>query len=216
MNSLINWLFRQDEDSVIEEATITGLNKKIHNCDRFGKAITQHVMQLTKEQRIVADRLIPALFELGIGSHPPRDLSRFMKTVHWPRHDQASRQMLNEWWHILQHCASLHHRPYNDHSTDCCPVNQHNLHAARGIIWLQIHLRGAKIVPVLLPFMANCMQQYPQCSEIAEQLALSAANMLVRQPFYRFHRHDIAIRYPILSRGRMGRRLELHQRRWAS
>ena len=139
-----------------------------------------------------------------------------MKMTYWARHKQYHRQLITEWWQILQGCAQLHNDTFLFREEDCCPINRHNLPAAQAITWLYIHLKQGDSVAHVLPFMDDCLRQYPHCSEIAEQLALSAANSLVRQPFYRFHRHNIAIDYPNLSRGRMGRQLQIQPIRWAS
>ena len=215
MISLLNWLWGRQEDDVHEEPT-SYLDHDLCRCDRFGKALGQYLSELTPDQQAIAQRLIPALLELGKGSHPPSDLTRFLKMTYWARYQQYHRFLINEWWQILQNCAQLHNSSWHQSADDCCPINRHNLPVARAIIWLHIHLKKSDSVASLLPFMANCLQQYPHCSEIAEQLAMSAANSLVRQPFYRFHQYNIAMKYPILSRGRMGRRLQIQAMRWAS
>ncbi len=213
MNRFLNWLLGRNED-VAEEETNTYLNQELHTCDRFGKAVQQQLQELHPNQRQLAERLIPALMELGNSSHPPQDLSLFFELTNWPRHEQEFRLLMAAWWKILQHCNSQDYSSSSDNS--CCPINQHNLPAARAIIWLQIHLLGAGVVSDLLSFMDECVQQYPHCSEISEQLALSAANALARTPFYRRHQFEIAMTHPALTRGRLGRILQAQPMKWAS
>ncbi|MEL7250423.1 MAG: hypothetical protein AAFO03_18500 [Bacteroidota bacterium] len=215
MNSLFKWLLgRQEEDP--EERPTSYLDNELCTCDRFGKVLEQYIDKLLPAEQAIAQHLIAALLELGKGSHPPQDLKLFMKMTHWCRHLQYHRHLITEWWQLLKGCAQLHNQHQALSADDCCPINRQNLPAAQAITWLYIHIKKGESVTSLLPFMDDCLRQYPLCSEIAEQLALSAANALTRQPFYRFHRHNIAIQYPNLSRGRMGRQLQIQAVRWAS
>lgn len=213
MSSFLNWILGRKEE-VVEEP-VTYLDQQLHFCDLFGQSIRQHLQELTPAQRQTAERLIPALMELGINSHPPQDFSLFFQLTNWPRHQQEFRQLIRTWWQILQRCSSPS-LSIQQTEKACCPINQNNLPAARAIVWLQLQLQGAAMVPELLSMMDDCVQQYPHCSEIAEQLALSSANALVRTPFYRLHQYDIALNHPALTRGRLGGRLQPQQMKQAS
>lgn len=213
MKALVNWILGRKEEEV--EETVTYLNQRLRTCDRFGKEVWQNMLELRPEQRELAGRLIPALMELGSSSYPPQDLTPFFQLTNWPGHSQEFRSLIASWWQILRHCSASHHLADRT-ATNCCPIGRNNLPAARAVVWLHMHLQGAAIVPDLLSFMEDCVQQYPDCSETAEQLALGAAHALIRTPYYRRYQLELGLTHPALTRGRLGQRLQVPQMKWAS
>ena len=214
MKALINWLLGRSPKKPKQPYDYR--NRRIHTCDFFGKAIHQYLTEMEPSQRELAQTLLPALLELGSTSHPPNDFKLIQRLPEWQQHPTLIRTLINDWWQILAHLIDMTSKHNNALAGSCCPLNRSNLPAARAIVWLQVHFRPAMAKEDLPLLMAQCVEQYPYCSEVSEQLALAAANTLVRQPFYDHYQMTIALNYPILCRGRIGRRLQITALRQAS
>ena len=206
-------LFENDASEEEEHEASVIRFSGIKTCDNFGRSLSNYLKQFPSAE---LDAVLPALYELGCSSHPVDDWHHFKKIVRWPQHDQSLRNILDDWWHVLQTVITqARHISRSGHviPADCCPLLRYHLPLARAIVWLQIHHQGKRMMPDLLPFMVDCLAQYPNCPEITQQLAQSTANMLVKEDFFPQWQHKITYQYPELMRGRIGQRMKQGMRR---
>ena len=204
-----NEISSQEEENETEATRFSG----IKTCDTFGRALFSYLEQFPSAE---LNKVLPALFELGRSSHPVDDWHQFKKFAHWPQHDHSLRNILDDWWHVLQTVITqARHTSRNGHtiSSDCCPLLRYHLPLARAIVWLQIHHQGKRMMPDMLPFMVDCLAHYPYCPEITQQLAQSTANMLVKEDYFPRWQQRITYQYPELMRGRIGQRMKQGMRR---
>lgn len=205
MITLLNKLFEPAPDPPSEDETTPTPGLK--DCDAFGTELIKYQNAFTSAEM---DALLPHLFELGRSTHPIKDWHRFKQSVRWPQHDQNLRYILDDWWNLLHRLvAQMRHESRNGRSIrpDSCPLQRHHLPLARSVVWLQIHHQGRRLMPQLLKFLSDCLVKYPNCPEVTQQLAQSAANMLVREDYYQQWKPRIAFQYPELMKGRIGGRL---------
>ncbi|WP_020536076.1 hypothetical protein [Lewinella cohaerens] len=213
MITFLKKLFENDASPEEENETGSVHFSGIKTCDTFGRALSSYLEQFPSAE---LNKVLPALFELGRSSHPVDDWHQFKKFAHWPQHDHSLRNILDDWWHVLQTVITqARHTSRNGHtvSADCCPLLRYHLPLARAIVWLQIHHQGKRMMPDLLPFMVDCLAQYPYCPEITQQLAQSTANMLVKEDYFPRWQQRITYQYPELMRGRIGQRMKQGMRR---
>lgn len=207
MITLLNRLFEREPIVNEENESHFPVPAGLRPCDSFGRVLTDYLRQFPSPE---LQKVLPALFELGRSTHPTHDWNHFKKYAHWPQHDQSLRNILDDWWNVLQRVvAEARHssRTGKVIPGDCCPLLRYHLPLARAIVWLQLHHQGKRMVPSLLQFMSDCLAKYPNCPEITQQLAQSAANMLVREDYFALWQHQIAFQYPELMRGRIGKRI---------
>lgn len=206
-------LFENDASEEEENEIFATRFSGIKTCDNFGRSLSNYLKQFPSAE---LDAVLPALYELGCSSHPVDDWHHFKKIVRWPQHDQNLRNILDDWWHVLQTVITqARHISRNGHvvSAECCPLLRYHLPLARAIVWLQIHHQGKRMMPDLLPFMVDCLAQYPNCPEITQQLAQSTANMLAKEDYFAQWQQRIAFQYPELMRGRIGQKMKQGMRR---
>ena len=204
MIAYLNQLF---ERAAEEESERRRPAPEIDDRDVFGRELLNYQARFPSAE---ADALLPHLFELGRGTHPVHDLRRFKQSAGWPQHDGQLRFILDDWWNVLRRLmAQMRHdrRTQAPRRAYCGPLDRHHLPLARAVVWLQIYHEGREIMPDLLKFLSNCLTDYPNCPEVTRQLAQSAANMLVREPYFRQWKPRIAFQYPELMKGRIGGRL---------
>ncbi len=213
MTNFFSRLFEKKSSEEEENETCVTRFSGIKTCDVFGRALSNYVEQFPSSE---LNAVLPAIYELGCSSHPADDWHHFKKFTRWPQHDHSLRNILDDWWHVLQTVITqARHTSRSGHmvSADCCPLLRYHLPLARAVVWLQIHHQGKRMMPDLLPFMVDCLAQYPYCPEITQQLAQSTANMLVKEDYFPQWQQRIAFQYPVLMRGRIGQRMKQGMRR---
>lgn len=206
-------LFENDASEEEENEIFATRFSGIKTCDNFGRSLSNYLKQFPSTE---LNAVLPALYELGCSSHPVDDWHHFKKIVRWPQHDQNLRNILDDWWHVLQTVITqARHTSRSGQviSAECCPLLRYHLPLARAIVWLQIHHQGKRMMPDLLPFMSDCLAQYPNCPEITQQLAQSTANMLAKEDYFAQWQQRIAFQYPELMRGRIGQKMKQGMRR---
>ena len=213
MIKFLSRLFEKEASEEEENGTYATRFSGIKTCDNFGRSLSNYLKQFPSSE---LNAVLPALYELGCSSHPVDDWHHFKKIARWPQHDQSLRNILDDWWHVLQTVITqARHisRSGQVISAECCPLLRYHLPLARAIVWLQIHHQGKRMMPDLLPFMVDCLAQYPNCPEVTQQLAQSTANMLVKEDYFPQWQYKITYQYPELMRGRIGQRMKQGMRR---
>lgn len=213
MINFLSRLFENDSSTEEENEKCPTRFAGVKTCDAFGRALSNYLKQFPSSE---LNAVLPALYELGCSSYPVDDWHQFKKYAHWPQHDHSLRNILDDWWHVLQTVITqARHVSRSGHvvSADCCPLLRYHLPLARAIVWLQIHHQGKRMMPDLLPFMVDCLAQYPNCPEITQQLAQSTANMLAKEDYFPQWQQRIAFQYPVLLRGRVGQKMKQGMRR---
>ena len=162
MIKFLSRLFEKEASEEEENGTYATRFSGIKTCDNFGRSLSNYLKQFPSSE---LNAVLPALYELGCSSHPVDDWHHFKKIARWPQHDQSLRNILDDWWHVLQTVITqARHisRSGQVISAECCPLLRYHLPLARAIVWLQIHHQGKRMMPDLLPFYGRLPRTIPQ------------------------------------------------------